>query len=65
MVTYPLQYIQRYILGEVQDCSNSIANAMELLQSCAIDMHTVHILFYYGWFYPYPPELLPNKTRAN
>ena len=26
--------IQLYINGLVQDCSNSIANALELLQSC-------------------------------
>ena len=26
---------QEYVDGLVQDCSNSIANALELLQSCA------------------------------
>ena len=28
------QWHQSYIIGLVQDCSNSIANALELLQSC-------------------------------
>ena len=27
-------YPKKYIDGLVQDCSNSIANALELLQSC-------------------------------
>ena len=30
-------YYREYIDGAVQDCSNSIANALELLQSCAND----------------------------
>ena len=32
----PMQFIKYYdIDGLVQDCSNSIANALELLQSCS------------------------------
>ena len=34
-----------YINGLVQDCSNSIANALEVLQSCA--KPSMHILFKY------------------
>ena len=29
------QFMQVYVDGLAQDCSNSIANALELLQSCA------------------------------
>ena len=34
MRTLEAVYLKDYIDGLVQDCSNSIANALELLQSC-------------------------------
>ena len=36
-----------YIDGLVQDCSNSIANALELLQSCtALSLHYKGLVYY-------------------
>ena len=35
MVDSLFTYVQVHFSGIVQDCGNSIANALELLQSCA------------------------------
>ena len=40
-------FYKKYIDGLVQDCSNSIANALELLQSCTKP-------WYHGWLHQSP-----------
>ena len=51
-----LRYTARYIDGLVQDYSNSIANALELLQSCTKPSICT-------WFAFHCPYVLPNITQ--
>ena len=45
------QMLNEYLDGLVQDCSNSIANALELLQSCTKPSICSAALSYQTWMF--------------
>ena len=54
-----------HIYGLVRDCSNSIANALELLQSCTKPLICIHELGGHGGMEPSAYMILINTMHIN